>query len=310
MKVLVTGGAGFIGSHLVDRLVGNGHSVIVVDNLSTGRTENLNRAAKFYNLDIRSSDLQKVFDDEQPDFVSHHAAQIDVRKSVDDPLYDTEVNVQGTVNILECCRESGVKKVVFASSGGCVYGEPAYLPVDEEHPTKPVTPYGLTKSVGEQYLALYSQLYGIKSVSLRYGNVYGPRQDVNGEAGVIAIFIGQLLNGGQPRIFGDGDQTRDYVYVDDVVEANMAAIASFAEGEINIGSGIATSVNDLYEMVATAAGNDRIPVHEVPRLGELYAIHLDSSKAALELGWTAKTGLRDGITKTVASWQETFEAVG
>lgn len=309
MKILVTGGAGFIGSHLVDRLIENGHTVSVVDNLSTGRIENLNSAAKFYNLDIRSNDLQSIFDIERPDFVSHHAAQIDVRRSVDDPLYDAEVNIQGTVNVMECCRRSEVKKIVFASSGGCVYGEPEYLPVDEKHPTKPVTPYGLAKSVAEHYLTLYGQLYGVKSVSLRYGNVYGPRQDINGEAGVVAIFIGQLLNGGLPRIFGDGDQTRDYVYVDDVVEANIAALANGAEGEINIGSGIATSVNDLYKMVAVASNNDCRPIYAAPRLGELYAINLDSSKAKRTLGWSAKTEISEGIARTIACWQKKFEAV-
>lgn len=301
MKVLVTGGAGFIGSHLVDRLVANGHAVAVVDNLSTGRMENLNSAAKFYNLDIRSNDLQTVFDTERPDMVSHHAAQIDVRQSLVDPCFDTQVNVAGMVNVLECCRKNDVCKVVFASSGGAIYGEPENLPVDEDHPVKPEAPYGLAKSVGEQYLNLYQRLFGISCISLRYGNVYGPRQDPSGEAGVVAIFIGRLLKGEQPVIYGDGEQTRDYVYVGDIVEANIAALETSVSGAYNIGTGVGTSVNDLYEVITGTFNIDKFPDYQPARHGEINHIVLGSAKAKKALGWSPVTDLADGIYRTIDS---------
>lgn len=242
MKILVTGGAGFIGSHVVDSLLAEAHQVVVVDDLSSGKLENLNPAAKFYQLDIRSSDLKKVFEAEQPDIVNHHAAQIDVRLSVADPIHDAQVNVEGTINLLECCRLFGVRRVIFASSGGAVYGEPEYLPVDENHPINPQAPYGLTKFVGEKYLDIYHALYGISYVTLRYGNVFGPRQDPHGEAGVIAIFIGRLIGGEAPYIFGTGEQIRDYVYVDDIADVNVAALDAPYCDSFNIGTGLGTSL--------------------------------------------------------------------
>lgn len=299
MKILVTGGAGFIGSHVVDRLLAEGHQVTVVDDLSSGKMENLNPAAKFYQLDIRSSELKTVFEVEKPSIVNHHAAQIDVRRSIADPIYDARVNVEGTINLLECCRLFGIEKVIFASSGGAVYGEPEYLPVDEDHPVNPKAHYGLTKYVGEKYLNIYRNLYGINYIALRYGNVFGPKQDPYGEAGVIAIFIGRLMNGEAPCIFGTGEQIRDYVYVDDVTDANVAALDATCCGSFNIGTGLGTSVNELFWLLRDYLDSDRAPVYGPPRDGELEKIILDIRKGEKLLGWKPQTTITEGIKKTV-----------
>lgn len=298
-KCLVAGGAGFIGSHVVDRLINEGHEVVVVDNLVSGKKENVNPKANFYQLDITSPELKEVFEAEMPRYVSHHAAQIDVRKSVTDPLFDAQVNVIGTINLLECCRTYKVDKIIFASSGGAIYGDPGYLPADEEHPIAPISPYGLTKFVGEQYLRMYSSICGIRYVTLRYGNVYGPRQDPFGEAGVIAIFVGKMLQKEQPTIFGTGEQIRDYVYVGDIVDANLQALETKENLVVNIGTGTGASVNKLFQMLKDQLKLNLEPIYDSPRAGELEEIYLDASLAKEKLAWSNKTSLADGLDKTI-----------
>ena len=245
MKILITGGAGFIASHIQDAYISLGHEVAVMDNLVTGNKKNLNPKAKFYELDITSPGVLEIFQTFKPDLVSHHAAQMDVRKSVSDPTYDAQVNVLGFINLLEAARKVGTKKFVFSSTGGAIYGEQEYFPADEKHPKNPASPYGLTKFVGEEYLKLYERLYGIQHTILRYANIYGPRQNPHGEAGVVAIFCQKLLKGESPIINGDGKQTRDYVFVEDVVRANVAVLDEKITGVFNVGTGIESDVNDL-----------------------------------------------------------------
>jgi UDP-glucose 4-epimerase len=309
VKALVTGGAGFIGSTLVDRLLAAGHDVVVVDDLSSGHAENLDaaRAAggdrlQVVELDIRHPDVTGVVADARPEVLFHLAAQADVRVSVADPVKDAEINVVGMLRLLEGCRAAGTRKVVFASSGGTIYGEPepAVLPVGEDHPQQPVSPYGVTKKVGCDYLFTYGALHGLDSVALALANVYGPRQDPHGEAGVVAIFAGRLLAGEPCTIFGTGDQTRDYVYVDDVVDAFVLG-AEAGSGIVNIGTGVETSVNELYESMAAAAGSDRAADHAPARLGELDRIALRVDRARAELGWTPATDLATG-TARVLEW--------
>lgn len=300
MKALVTGGAGFIASHVVDGLLADGYDVAVVDNLSTGYAENLNPRARFYEAGIGEPELEAVFDKEAPDVVVHHAAHILVRNSVADPVYDAKVNVLGSVNLLEQCRTHDVEKVVYASSGGACYGEADYLPADEKHPVNPLCPYGITKHTVEHYLWLYERLYGLDYAALRYGNVYGPRQDPAGEAGVIAIFLGKFLAGETPNINGDGEQTRDYVYVGDVAEANLLALQKKTKNKIfNIGTGTPTSVNDISALLQKLVPADIDPTHGPAVPGEVRDIHLDVSLAKKELGWKAKTTLEEGMKKTV-----------
>jgi len=299
VKILITGGAGFIASHLVNRLIEEDHEVIVVDNLSTGKKENLNREAKFYKLDISSSRLEEIFKEKRPEIVNHHAAQTDVRNSLADPIYDTRVNILGTINILENCRKYNVKRIIFASTGGAIYGEGRYLPARETHPINPEVPYGISKWMVEKYLNLYQKIYGLDYIVLRYGNVYGPRQDPFGEAGVVAIFINALLKGRQPAIFGDGEQVRDFVYVDDIVKANLLAMEK-GEGEIfNIGTGNATSVNSLFKKLKEILKFDKDSVYAQERKGEIKRIYLDCKKAKRLLGWQAKTDLVQGLRKTI-----------
>ncbi len=303
----MTGAAGFIGSHLVDRLLADGHSVTGLDDLSTGRLDNLAdaRATKglsFSRFDITSDGLAFLVARDRPDVVCHLAAQLDVRRSVADPLHDTRTNVLGTVNVLEACVRAEVPRVVFTSSGGTVYGEPVSLPVSERAALAPASPYGAAKAAGEGYLAAYGRLHGLAGVALRLGNVYGPRQDPHGEAGVVAIFARALLAGAPTRIFGDGTSSRDYVHVDDVVDAVLRCLGGKGDGRrLNIGSGTATTVRELHRLVAASAGAPDAPTFAPARPGELQAIALDGSAARRTLGWEPAVGLSDGLAETV-SW--------
>jgi len=300
VKVLVSGGAGFIGSNTVDALIEAGHEVVVVDDLSVGKKSNLNPSAVFYETDIRDEKLSEIFEKEKPDAVIHHAAQVSVRESVKNPTHDASINLVGSINLLEGARKNNVKKFVYASTGGVIYGEPEYLPCDEKHPVAPICPYGASKYAFEQYLKMYHILYGMDYTILRYANVYGPRQDPLGEAGVIAIFAGLLFDGKNPIVFGDGDQTRDYVYVGDVVSANLLALEKTTENKLfNIATAKETSVNELGEILIKEVGVDIRPKHTNPVVGEIRNIHLDASLAEKQLGWTPKVGLRDGIKKTI-----------
>jgi UDP-glucose 4-epimerase len=299
MKVLVTGGAGFIASHVVDALLAAGHQVVVIDNLSTGKRENLNPQAIFYHVDICSSDVAEVFAKERPEIVNHHAAQMDVRRAVREPQFDAAVNVLGAVNILECARTYGVRKIIYASTGGAVYGEPTSLPVDEAHPLAPLSPYGLTKYTFEAYLALYQRLHGFAFTVLRYPNVYGPRQDPHGEAGVVAIFSQQMLHGERPTIFGDGTKSRDYVYISDIVTANLLVIES-GDGEVyNLGWGKEITDYQIFTVVRDALGSDAAPCFAPKRPGEIDRICLDSHKIRYQLGWQPTVSLAVGVAQTV-----------
>ena len=299
MRVLVTGGAGFIGSHVVDAYVTAGHDVIVVDDFSTGKQKNRNPRARFIQADIQDPAVRRLIVKEQVEVLNHHAAQMDVRRSVADPLFDARINLLGLLNILEGAREAGVKKVIFASSGGTVYGEQEAFPASEEHPTRPISPYGVSKRAGEHYLYFYSVEYGIPYIALRYANVYGPRQDPHGEAGVVAIFTLRLLSGAQPIINGDGKQTRDYVFVRDVVQANLAALQVAYTGPLNIGTGIEIDVNQLFAQLR-ALTNPSVPeVHGPTKPGEQRRSVLSWQRAAEVLGWRPKTSLVDGLRQTV-----------
>jgi UDP-glucose 4-epimerase len=309
MKCLVTGGAGFIGSNLVDALLARGDEVTVVDNLSTGRLGNLDEAleagAELFELDIRdAAALAALFAERPPQTVFHLAAQIDVRKSLEDPAFDAAVNVGGTANLLEAARAAGCGRVVFVSTGGAIYGEGEgqQLPLDEGAPIAPMSAYGQSKFAAEGYLALYERLYGISTMALRLGNVYGPRQDPLGEAGVIAIFCGLLQSGGRPTVFGDGKQTRDYIYVGDVVAAALAAAESEVTGSVNIGTGRETSVLELAEALGRLGGAESFePEFAPPRAGEVQRITLDAARAERELGWRPLTNLDEGLAFTLES---------
>lgn len=304
MKVLVTGGAGFIGSHTVDRLVLEGHEVVVVDNLSTGRRRNINRAARFYKIDIQNRRLERVFRNERPSVVMHLAAQMDVRKSVEDPILDAQVNVLGTLNLLQQAVEHGARKVIFSSSGGAIYGEQEVFPASETHVTQPLSPYGLSKFCGEQYLSYYQRVGGIQVVNLRYANIYGPRQDPYGEAGVVAIFIQKLLNGEQAIINGNGRQTRDFVFVDDVVEANLSVMGQQIQGTYNVGTGKETSINDLFRILVEQIGSTCKELHGPAKQGEQARSVIDSTKLRHELSWEPRVELSEGLKRTVSYFRE------
>ena len=294
MRAIVTGGAGFIGSHVADALVARGEEVHVLDNLVGGRRENVPEDARLHEGDIRS-DADAVFDEVRPKACFHLAAQADVRVSVQDPAYDADVNVLGTLRVLEAARRYGTK-VVFASTGGAIYGE-CEAPAPEDAERRPLAPYGTSKLAGEEYLATYNRLYASGHVSLRYGNVYGLRQDPHGEAGVVAIFMGLLAGDGTPRIFGDGQQTRDYVFVGDVVDATLAAL-DHPGGVLNVGTGVETSVLELYAAISRVSGVDREPELAPARLGELQRSFLDPGRAQRELGWRPRHGLDEGLRAT------------
>jgi UDP-glucose 4-epimerase len=306
MRALVTGGAGFIGSNLVDALVERGDEVTVLDDVSTGRRSNLDRAiergAELVELDIRDAEaVAAAVERARPEAIFHLAAQIDVRKSVADPALDSRVNVEGTINVLRAAQVIGVPRVVNASTGGAIYGEGEIIPAPEEHPVAPKAPYGQSKFSAEGYCALFTRLQRLSTVSLRYGNVYGPRQDPLGEAGVIAIFCGKLRHGERPTIFGDGRQTRDYVFVSDVVDANLRAAGSDVTGAFNVGCGVETSVLELVEALRAHANGPFEPEHAPERPGEVRRIALDASRARSQLGWEAKVGLEEGLERTLES---------
>ncbi len=299
-RVLVTGGAGFIGSHVVDALVGAGHEVAVLDSLVAGRRANVNPAARLYELDIRDPALAGVLAEVQPAVISHHAAQVDVRKSTADPLYDAEVNILGSLNVLRCARAAGVRKVVYVSTGGAVYGEPDYLPVDEAHPIQPLCEYGASKHTVEHYLYMYAESYGLDYTVLRYPNVYGPRQDPHGEAGVVAIFARKMLRDEACTINGDGNQERDFLFVGDCARANLLVLGNAgSRGIYNLGTGLGTSINDLFAQLAEVTGYRRQPRHGPPKVGETQRIYLDARRARAELGWAPTVALADGLAHTV-----------
>jgi UDP-glucose 4-epimerase len=304
MKVLVTGGAGFIGSHLVDRLIQEGHQVVVVDNLSTGKKKNLNKDAKFYKLDILSDRLERVFQKEKPEIVSHHAAQMDVRRSVSDPTFDAQSNIIGLLNLLECAVKNGARRIVFASSGGACYGEQQVFPATEEHPMHPLSPYGVSKLASEHYLYYYQAVCGLEYTALRYSNVYGPRQDPFGEAGVVAIFAQKLLKGEQPIINGNGMQTRDYVFVEDVIEANMAVIHGQINDTFNVGTGKETSVNQLFRYLLDITAAKVKEIHGPEKKGEQVRSSLDYQKIHKILEWEPRVSLQEGLAKTVEYFRQ------
>lgn len=300
MKVLVTGGAGFIGSHIVDGYLVEGHNVVVIDNLSSGKKENIHKKTKFYCLDITDkAKLKNIFEAEHFDIVNHHAAQIDVRKSVSDPLFDAHTNIIGLLNLLQNSVAHRVKRFIFASSGGVIYGDDAVLPIQEHAKKNPLSPYGISKLTSEYYLNFYHTVYGLSFTILRYSNVYGPRQNPHGEAGVISIFSRLMLQGKKPTIFGDGAQTRDYVYVKDIVYANLLALEKGDNEAFNIGTGKETNVNELFEIIKRIVGYKGKVKYEKARAGELLRNCLDITKANKKLGWKPRHSLEQGLKETI-----------
>ncbi len=299
MKVLVTGGAGFIASHLVDRLIKEGHEVVVVDNLSTGKRKNINREANFYKTDILGGRLARILQKEKPRLVCHYAAQMDVRKSVENPMFDAQSNIMGMLNLLDASVKSGAQRVVFASSGGAIYGEQESFPATEEHPTHPLSPYGVSKLASEHYLYYYQKVSGLEYSVLRFANVYGPRQNPSGEAGVVAIFTKKLLNQEQPIINGNGMQTRDYIFVEDIVDANMAVINGNVSDTFNVGTGRETTVNELFSDLLEHTGSSAKPFHGMEKKGEQRRSCISSGKLNRLLGWEPRVSLKEGLLKTV-----------
>jgi UDP-glucose 4-epimerase len=302
MKILVTGGCGFIGSHIVDSLIENKHEVAVVDNLSSGKIDNLNPTAQFYKTDITSKELKYAFEAFKPEVVYHEAAQIDVQKSIKEPEFDARVNILGTLNLLECCNLFGVKKILYASSAA-VYGNPQYLGVDEEHPVNPISCYGISKHTPEHYIKAFGYLYGLKYTVLRYANVYGTRQELKGEGGVVSIFTNCMLKAIPPEIFGDGEQTRDYVYVKDIALANLAALGAGDNEIINIGTGTPVTVNRLFTAMQAIMDFKQQPKYGPARKGDITHSWLDNGKARKLLGWKPEFTLESGLSETIAYYR-------
>jgi UDP-glucose 4-epimerase len=298
VNILVTGGAGFIGSHVVDAYIGEGNKVIVLDDLSAGVRENVNPKAEFIQIDIRSADIETIFRRSSIDVINHHAAQMDVRRSVADPKFDASVNVLGGLNVFEAAREFGVKKIIFSSTGGAIYGEQDYFPADEEHPVRPLSPYGITKLVTEKYLSYYKAVHGIEYVALRYANVYGPRQNPHGEAGVVAIFAKKMVHGENPIINGDGKQTRDYTFVADVVTANLLALKYSGSDIFNVGTGVETDVNKIFSVLRGYLKPSCAEKHGPEKPGEQRRSVISSAKIRHELGWTPMVDLSEGLRLT------------
>lgn len=302
MKVLVTGGAGFIGSHIVDSLIEKGFEVCVVDDLSGGNRKNINCNAKFYEEDIENAELMDIFREEKPDYVIHEAAQICVENSLKDPVDDAMINIIGSVNVLEACRQTGVKKILYPASAA-IFGEPQYLPIDEAHPLDMISPYGVSKHAVEHYLEVYKKLYGLEYNVLRYSNVYGPRQDTSGEGGVAAIFCDTLLRGKTPYIFGDGNQTRDFIYVKDVVTANLLALTSPCSGIYNVCTNTHVSVNELYDLIRSALNVETQPLHIDKRPGDILNSYMTYEKIQKDMHWTPHYSLPEGIKETVEYYE-------
>lgn len=299
MKILVTGGAGFIGSHIVDKYIELDHDVVIIDNLSTGVKKNINPKAKFYEMDINSKDVEDIFKEHKFDIINHHAAQMNVRVSVDDPIFDAKSNILGLLNLLNNAVKYEVKKFIFVSSGGVIYGDDVELPIIETAKKDPQSPYGISKITGEYYLKFFNKVHGLNFTTFRYANVYGPRQNPKGEAGVISIFTTKMLKNEQPIIFGDGKQTRDYVYVKDVVTANISALEKGNKEAFNIGTSVETNVNDLYDMVKSLTNYSKDVMHVEERAGELQRNALNTSKAKTLLDWEPKFNLNTGIKETI-----------
>jgi UDP-glucose 4-epimerase len=299
MNILVTGGAGFIGSNVADAFIAEGHTVSVVDDLSSGKPENVSPGAHFYEYDIQNPEIETIFQNERIDVICHHAAQMDVRRSVADPRFDASVNILGFLTLMELAVKYKVKKVLFSSTGGAIYGEQDYFPADENHPLRPLSPYGITKLATEKYLFYYHAVHAIPSVILRYANIYGPRQNPHGEAGVVAIFASKMLCGEQPVINGDGKQTRDYVFVEDVVKANLLALNYPRADIFNVGTGIENDVNTLFRFIRTFAGSACEEKHAPAKAGEQMRSVIDHSKAKKLLGWSPSVQLEDGLRLTV-----------
>jgi UDP-glucose 4-epimerase len=304
MKIMVTGGAGFIGSHVTDMLIEAGHQVAVVDDLSTGRRSNLNPDAAFYEVDIRSPEMERVFSQEKPEVICHHAAQMDVRRSMDDPLFDADVNIIGSIKLAQLAIRHGTRKFIHISSGGAAYGEPEYLPCDEDHPIKPLCHYGASKYTFELYLHVFNANYNLDYSVIRYPNVYGPRQDPNGEAGVVAIFTGRMLRGEQVTINGSGEQVRDYVYVTDCARSNLMLLEQGSGHIYNLGFGIGTTVNEIFNKLKNITGYTKPALYGPAKIGETFKIYLDAGRAKSELGWRPTILLEEGLTRTVEYFKE------
>lgn len=302
MRILVTGGAGFIASHIVDALIELGHEVTVVDNMRTGRMENVHPQAKLHVIDILHDQLEAVFAQASPEVVIHHAAQIDVQTSLQRPAEDAQINIIGTIKLLEHCRTYGVRKLIYASSAA-VYGAPEYLGVDERHPLAPISFYGVSKLTPERYIQVFSELYGLDYTILRYANVYGPRQDPKGEGGVVSIFLGKLLNEEIPLIFGDGEQTRDFIYVKDIVSANVTSLDKGSRAVVNISSNSQITVNDLLRMMCGICGVPFAPHYAAPRAGDIVHSRLDNGLAEKLLGWSPGYSLEEGLRETIGYYR-------